>query len=146
VLDSQYRELAILRTAITGDYKFEYSQHLKVARMVGLLEEKIQAIKGWTTSELFAPTERALMAAVDELLSRNLVEDATFAALKHHLNDEQIVDLLFVVCTYRMQGMFIRALQLEFDTDTTMHMQEVPASEEAMRKAYEQVTDSTARR
>jgi len=32
VLDSQYRELAILRTAIIGDYKFEYSQHLKVAR------------------------------------------------------------------------------------------------------------------
>ena len=41
VLDPQYRELAILRTAIVGDCKFEYSQHLKVARMVGLPEERV---------------------------------------------------------------------------------------------------------
>jgi alkylhydroperoxidase family enzyme len=146
VLDPQYRELAILRAAIVGECKFEYSQHLKVARLVGLPEDKIQAIKGWTTSDQFAPAERALMAAVDELLSRNLVEDATFAALKGHFREEQIVELFFVVCTYRMHGMFIRALHLEFDTDPTARMQEVPASEEAMRKAYEQVTDPTARK
>ena len=127
VLDPRYRELAILRTAIVGDCKFEYSQHLKVARMVRLSEERIQAIKGWTTSDQFDPVERALMAAVDELLSRNLVEDATFATLKRHFTDAQIVEMFFVVCTYRMHGMFIRALQLEFDTDTTARMQEVPA-------------------
>jgi len=146
VLDPRYRELAILRTAIVGDCKFEYSQHLKVARMIGLSEEKIQAVKGWTTSEQFDTAECALMAAVDELLSRNLVEDATFAALKRHFTDAQIVELFFVVCTYRMHGMFIRALHLEFDTDTTARMQEVPASEEAVRKAYEQVTSTTAPR
>ena len=127
VLDPRYRELAILRTAIVGDCKFEYSQHLKVARTVGIPEEKLQAIKSWTTSDKFAPAERALMAAVDELLSRNLVEDATFAELKRHFNDEQIVELFFVVGTYRMHGMFIRALHLEYDTDTTARMQEVPA-------------------
>jgi len=66
-------------------------------------------------------------AAVDELLSRNLVEDATFAALKRHFNDEQILELFFVVGTYRMHGMIIRALHLEYDTDTTARMQEVPA-------------------
>jgi hypothetical protein len=45
-----------------------------------------------------------------------------------------------------MHGLFIRALQLEFDTDTTARMQEVPAPEEAVRKAYEQVTGTTARK
>src|SRR5258708_25802410 len=34
VLPPRYRELAILRSAIVGDSRFEYSQHLKVARMV----------------------------------------------------------------------------------------------------------------
>ena len=146
VLDPRYRELAILRTAIVGDCKFEYSQHLKVSRTVGLPEEKLQAIKGWTTSDQFDPAERALMAAVDELLSRNLVEDATFAALQRHFNDEQIVEMFFVVCTYRMHGMFIRALQLEFDTDLTARMQEVPAPDEAVSKGYEQVANTTARK
>src|ERR1700741_138159 len=33
-LDPKLRELAIMRTGVVGDSKFEYSQHLKVARMV----------------------------------------------------------------------------------------------------------------
>jgi alkylhydroperoxidase family enzyme len=34
VLPANLRELAIIRTGIVGDSRFEYSQHLKVARMV----------------------------------------------------------------------------------------------------------------
>ena len=32
-LEARYRELAILRAGIVGDSRFEYSQHMKVARM-----------------------------------------------------------------------------------------------------------------
>jgi AhpD family alkylhydroperoxidase len=126
-LDPVLRELAILRTAIAGDCRFEYSQHLKTGREAGVPEEKLQAIKGWMTSDIYNPAERAAMAAADELVTRNLVEDQTFAALKKHLNDEQIVELFFAIATYRMHGMMVRALHLEHDDDTTARMQEVPA-------------------
>ena len=127
VLKPRFRELAILRTGIVGDSKFEYSQHRKVARAVGIAEEKLQAIKGWTTSDKFDAAERAVMAAADELVGRNVVEDATFAALKQHFSDEQILELIFVIATWRMHGMIVRALHLEYDNDTTARMQEVPA-------------------
>ena len=126
-LDPQLRELAILRTGIVGDSRFEYSQHLKVARTVNIPEAKLAAIKGWTTSELFSPAERAVMAATDELLARNLVEDATFAELKRHLSDPQILELFYAIGLWRMHGLITRALHLEYDTDTTERMQEVPA-------------------
>lgn len=90
-------------------------------------EEKLKAVKSWTVSDKFTPVERAVMAATDELIGRNLVEDATFAELKRHLSDEQIVELFYVITTYRMHGMMLRALHLEFDNDTTSRMQEVPA-------------------
>jgi alkylhydroperoxidase family enzyme len=125
-LKPEHRELAILRTGIVGDSKFEYSQHLKVARLVGLAEDKLQAIKGWATSDKFDPVERAVMAATDELVGRNLIEDATFAVLKHHLSDAQIMELIFVIATWRMHGMVVRALHLEYDGGTTSRMQEVP--------------------
>lgn len=125
-LRPEYRELAILRTAIVGDCRFEYSQHLKLARQVGIPEDKLQVLKSWTTSHKFDQVERAVMAATDEIVGRNLIEDATFAALKHHLSDEQIVELVFVITTYRMHGMIVRALHLEFDNDTTARMGEVP--------------------
>jgi alkylhydroperoxidase family enzyme len=127
VLKPRFRELAILRTGIVGDSKFEYSQHLKVARAVGIAEEKLQAIKGWTTSDKFDSAEWAVMAAADELVGRKLVEDATFAALEQHFSDEQIMELIFVIATWRMHGMMVRALHLEYDNDTAARMQEVPA-------------------
>ena len=125
-LEPRYREIAILRTAIVGDCRFEYSQHLKLARTVGIAEQKLAAIKAWATSDQFDQAERAVMATADELIGRNLVEDATFAALKRHFNDEQIVELLLVIANYRMHGLLVRALHLEFDNDTTARMEEVP--------------------
>lgn len=130
-LDPKLRELAILRTGIVGDSKFEYSQHLKVGRMVGLSEEKLTAIKGWTTSDMFSPVERAVMAATDEILSRNLVEDATFTALQKHLSDPEILELFVVIGLWRMHGLIVRALHLEYDNDTTARMREVPAPDAA---------------
>ena len=130
-LNPQLRELAILRTGIVGDSRFEYSQHMKVARLVKLSEEKLAAIKSWTISDLFSPVERAVMAATDELLSRNLVEDATFAALQKHLSDQEILELFYAVGLWRMHGLITRALHLEYDNDTTDRMQEVPAPEES---------------
>ncbi|MDO8432220.1 MAG: carboxymuconolactone decarboxylase family protein [Candidatus Binatus sp.] len=126
-LPARLRELAIVRTGIVGDSKFEYSQHMKVARMVGLPEEKLAAIKGWAVSDKFTPVERAVMQATDELVGRNLVEDDTFAALKAHLPDEQIMELFYVIGLWRMHGMIVRALHLEYDHDTTARMVEVPA-------------------
>jgi len=128
-LDPKLRELAILRTGIAGDSRFEYSQHLKVARMVGVPEEKLAAIKGWVTSDLFTPVERAVMAATDELLARNLVEDETFAALRKHLSDPEILELFVVIGLWRMHGLIVRALHLEYDNDTTARMKEVPVPE-----------------
>jgi alkylhydroperoxidase family enzyme len=132
-LPAKLRELAIIRTGIVGESKFEYSQHLKVARMVGHSDDKLGAIKGWVTSDKFTDVERAVMQATDELVGRNLVEDETFAALKSHLSDEQIFELFYVIGLWRMHGMIVRALHLEYDTDTTARMIEVPAPNAAKK-------------
>ncbi len=126
-LPAKLRELAILRTGIVGDSRFEYSQHLKVARMVGVADDKLAAIKTWALSDRFTPSERAVMQVTDEIVGRNLVEDESFAALKLHLDDAQIMELFYVIGLWRMHGMIVRALHLEFDGDTTARMKEIPA-------------------
>src|SRR5260370_8714472 len=103
-LKPRYRELAILRTGIVGDSRFEYSQHMKVARMVGIAEDQLDAIKGWVTSDKFDAVDRAVMAATDELGGRNLIEDATFAALKRHFTDAHIMELVSVLSTCHVHG------------------------------------------
>ena len=61
-----------------------------------LSEEKLAAIKGWAVSDKFTDIECAVMQATDEIVGRNLVEDETFAVLKSHLSDEQIMELFYV--------------------------------------------------
>lgn len=129
VLPAPLRELGMLRTGIIGQSIFMYSQHMKMARAVGISEEKLADIKAWTTSDKFAPDERAVMAAVDQLLSRNIIEDATFAELKRHLDDAQIMELIYVISMYFGYALIFRALHLEYDDDTTTRMQEVAAPE-----------------
>jgi alkylhydroperoxidase family enzyme len=68
-----------------------------------------------------------VLAAADELVGRNLIEDATFAALKRHFSDEQIMELVYVIALWRMHGLIVRALHLEYDNDTTARMTEIPA-------------------
>src|SRR3982074_2916496 len=58
-LPAKLRELASRRRGMGGEPKFEYSQHLKVARMAGLPEDKLVAIKGWVTSDKFTDVERS---------------------------------------------------------------------------------------
>ena len=70
------------------------------------------------------------MAATDEILSLNRVEDATFGALQQHLSDPEILEVFVVSGLWRMHGLIVRALHLEYDNDTTARLQEVPAPDE----------------
>ena len=126
-LDPKLRELAYIKASLVNDCAYCANAHKSVAQRIGVTEEQIQQINTFATSDLFSPVERAVMAAADEILSRNLVEDATFAALQKHLSDAEILELFVVIGLWRMHGLIVRALHLEYDNDTTARMQEVPA-------------------
>ncbi len=115
-LDPKLRELGQMRAGFLCESQFVFSQHCKAARDVGLPEEKIAAVPAWTTSSAFAPAERAVLAYTDEMvLQLGRVQDATFAALKAVLSDEEILELTYVTGLYFMHAVMTRALRLEFD-------------------------------
>jgi len=110
------RELGQIRAGYAVGSQFVYSQHCKTARQLGFSEEQIAAIPNWQVAECFDAQERAVLAYVDGLvLQHGRVSDATFAALKEHLSDEEILELSYITCTYMMHGIMSKALHLEFD-------------------------------
>jgi alkylhydroperoxidase family enzyme len=115
-LDPKLRELGQMRAGFVCESQFVFSQHCKAARDVGLSEEKIAAVPAWGTATVFSPVERAVLAYTDELvLQLGRVQDATFAALKEHLSDEEILELTYVTGLYFMHAVMTRALKLEYD-------------------------------
>ena len=116
LLPPYLRELGLTRTGFLGGSQFVFSQHCKAARAAGVPEEKLAVIPTWSSSSAFADSDRAVLAYVDELvLQDGRVQDATFARLKTVLSDEQILELTYGVCMYRLHATMARALKLEYD-------------------------------
>ncbi|MEY2435708.1 MAG: hypothetical protein QOF97_544, partial [Acidimicrobiaceae bacterium] len=115
-LPAELRELGQTRAGWLRGSQFVFSQHCKSCRSLGMSEEKIAAITAWQVSDLFAPAERAVLAYTDGLvLDGGRVHDATFAALREHLSDEQILLLTYITALYDMHGVMSRALRTEWD-------------------------------
>ena len=62
----------------------------------GLTFEKLDAVAEFRTSSLFTERERAALAYVEEATKHKRVSDETFAALRAHFTDEQIVAITWL--------------------------------------------------
>ena len=126
-IDPKLRELGQIRAGFLRESQFVFSQHCKASRDVGLREEQIQAIPSWSSSDVFSPVERAVLAYTDELVGQNgRVQDATFARLRDHLSEEEILELTYITAMYEMHAIMTRALRLEYD-DVDERIVEIPA-------------------
>ncbi len=128
-LDAKLRELGQIRAGFARGSQFVFSQHCKAARSVGFSEEQIAAIPSWSSSDVFSPAERAVLAYTDELvLQGGRVQDGTFDRLREFLSDEEILEFTYVTCTYELHATMCRALRLEYD-DVDERVVEIAAPE-----------------
>ena len=130
-LDPKLRELGQTRAGFARGSQFVFSQHCKSMRSVGFSEEQVSALPSWSTSTVFSPEERAVLAYTDELvLQGGRVQDATFDRLRESLSDEEILELTYVTLTYELHATLCRALRLEYD-DVDERVVEIPAPDAA---------------
>ncbi|MGI9051974.1 MAG: carboxymuconolactone decarboxylase family protein, partial [Ilumatobacteraceae bacterium] len=115
-VDPALRELGQTRAGWLRGSQFVFSQHCKSCRTVGITEEKISAIPAWSTSDLFDPRERVVLAYTDALVGGDgRVPDALFDTLREHLSDVEILELTYITCMYEMHAIMSKALRTEFD-------------------------------
>ena len=141
-ISPRLRELGQLRAGYARGSRFVFSQHCKAARAVGLSEEQVEAIPGWSVATCFSPIERAVLAYTDCLvLQGGRVPDGVFDALRAGLDDVEILELTYVTCTYDMHATMSRALRLEYD-DVDDPITEVPAPESASSDVMSMVDEA----
>ena len=133
-LNPKLRELGQSRAGYARGSQFVFSQHCKSLRAVGFTEDQIDALPAWSSSSVFSPLERAVLAYTDDLvLAGGRVPDGTFNVLKEHMSDEEILELTYITCTYDMHATMCRALRLEFD-DVDERVAEIPAPTNDLKK------------
>jgi 4-carboxymuconolactone decarboxylase len=104
------RELAILRTAHLCRCDYEWEQHARIGRTVGISEAQLDAVRAGGAAGGWEVRERALLHATDSLITEHTVEQATWDELKVHYSDEQLIELIMLVGHYAMLAGFLNAV------------------------------------
>ncbi len=120
-IDHRLRELMVLRVAWQTRSYYEWAQHVLLAPRFDISADDIAAIAQGEEGAAWTPLERALVAATDQLITRQCVDDETWARLAEGLDPRQLVEVVFVVGTYTCLAMAFNSfgLQLEAGVDTS---------------------------
>jgi alkylhydroperoxidase family enzyme len=115
-LEPRHRELMVLRVAWRARSRYEWVQHARIAQKLGVTGDEVAAIAGRAPVE-WAPLERALLDATDQLVDGYRVDDGTWKRLADQLDERQLVELVFVVGTYVGLAMAFNSFGLQVDPD-----------------------------
>jgi alkylhydroperoxidase family enzyme len=129
-LGHRLRELMILRVAWRTRSTYEWLQHVRLAERVSVTRAEIEAIAAGTQATTWTPLEVDLLAATDQLIDRHRIDDATWARLAEHLDERQLLEVVFVVGTYTCLAMAFNSFKLELDPELQSMAVPVPESKE----------------
>ena len=77
--------------------------------------EKLEALPAYQTSPLFNERERAALAYVEEATRHKRVSDATFAELRRHFNEREIVEITWLNALENYYNLLNLPLGIESD-------------------------------
>jgi alkylhydroperoxidase family enzyme len=112
-LDHRLRELMVLRVAHRTQAPYEWEQHVKLAERYGVTPADVEAVKAGAGHAGWDPLERSLLAATDQLIDDYRIDDDTWEHLAEHLDDRQLIEVVFVVGTYTCLAMAFNSFALE---------------------------------
>jgi 4-carboxymuconolactone decarboxylase len=112
LLPADLRELVILRIAVLNGAPFEWVSHEPIARRAGLTDQQLQALRAEPRASVWSPVQEAVLAFTDASTRAVDVPDDVFAAVRNHLDDRQLVELVTVVAGYAMVSRFLVALRV----------------------------------
>jgi alkylhydroperoxidase family enzyme len=129
-LAPRQRELMVLRVAWRTRSRYEWVQHLRLAPRVAITPEEIAAVADGPGADGWTPLEADLLAATDQLIDGYRVDDDTWKRLAEHLDERQLVELVFTVGTYTALAMAFKSFGLELDPDLQEIAKSSPEFEE----------------
>jgi alkylhydroperoxidase family enzyme len=114
-LPPDLRELAILQSAKTTATEYEWVQHEAIAKLVGVPEEKIGAIRS-AELEALEPAEAAAMRLVDQCIGTGTPDESLVREVAEHHGRNGLIELLLVAGYYAMLGGVMRAVRIDVDS------------------------------
>jgi alkylhydroperoxidase family enzyme len=113
LLPARERELVILRVGWNCQSVYEFGQHTLIGRDAGLRDEEIAALATTRAGGSWNAGDEALIALADEICADDCAGDETFAALRGHWSEPELVELVALVGFYRMVAGLLNTLGVQ---------------------------------
>jgi alkylhydroperoxidase family enzyme len=114
-LEPRLRELMVLRIAHRTRSEYEWDQHVRLAARYGITAEEAEFVARGAPPGKWTPLESAVLAATDQLIDDYRIADDTWPRLAEHLDERQLVELVFVAGTYTCLAMAFNSFGLVSD-------------------------------
>jgi len=114
-LPAPLRELAILQSARTTGTEYEWVQHEAIARLVGVADEKIAAVRDGDLAALDAG-EAAAVRLVDGCIGTGTPDEDLVREVAGTHGRNGLIELLLVAGYYAMLGGVMRAVRIDVDS------------------------------
>ena len=102
-VDPRLRELTILRVMWRCNQSFEWANHYRLARNVGVSREDIVAIRTSAPDRDLDGDVAVVVRAADDIVDRGRIEPDTYAAVRDIFTDAGVLtEFLYLVAGYRM--------------------------------------------
>lgn len=120
-LDARLRELVIMRIAWLTACCYEWTQHWRVARDLGVEDADLLGVRDWEQRAAFGAAERAVLAATDETVRDGAMSDATWNACRDAVggDDEALLELVTAIGWWRMIASLLENLRVPLEPGVT---------------------------
>lgn len=117
-LSLRQREIVIDRTTARLGAEYEWGVHITFfAERAGFDTGNIAAtVHGPADAPCWSADEQALLAAVDDLVDRHTIDDATWTKLTAHFDEAQTLEVIALAGYYHTISFLCRALDLPLES------------------------------
>ena len=114
-LPERDREIVILRIGWLCQSEYEWAQHVRLGKSIGLTDEDIAMIMEGPGAEGIGEHDKLLLQATDELHADAFIADNTWNGLAKTYNTHQMMDLVFAVGEYNLVSMALNSFGVQLD-------------------------------
>lgn len=112
-LPPRERELAILRVAWLSRSPFEWGEHVEHGKKHGITDAEIEKITRGSSAPGWRRHDRAILRGVEELMGDYAVSDPTWAVLAESWNEQQLMELPYLVGAYVLTALLYNTLRFD---------------------------------
>ena len=117
-LDARLRELLIMRIGWVTTCDYEWTQHWPIAKLFGLSEEELLAVREWRSADCFDAADQAVLAATDDTLQHGRILDETWEQCMAAIEQpEVLLELCVAIGAWRLISQLARSTGVELEED-----------------------------